>query len=122
MPPRGGRFFAGLEGDRAWCLPAGEAHQRFSYERDREILGELDGAPPAVREEAPPAPPARAEPEATEAPRADGRRNPPPEYLYARKWRIFAGAVVGLFLALVDITIVNITIPTPQPQPPAGVG
>jgi EmrB/QacA subfamily drug resistance transporter len=40
------------------------------------------------------------------------RRNPPPEELYARKWRIWAVAMVGLFMALIDITIVNITIPT----------
>ena len=40
------------------------------------------------------------------------RRNPPAEELYARKWRIWAVAMVGLFMALIDITIVNITIPT----------
>ncbi|TMM09049.1 MAG: DHA2 family efflux MFS transporter permease subunit [Actinobacteria bacterium] len=121
MTPLGGRFLPDQEVDRLEWLPAGAAQQRLSYERDREILGELDGAPPAVREEAPPAPPARAEPEAAEAPRADGRRNPPPEYLYARKWRIFAVTMVGLFMALIDITIVNITIPTLQRKLHAGV-
>src|SRR3712207_5637958 len=40
------------------------------------------------------------------------RRNPPAEELYARKWRIWTVAMVGLFMALIDITIVNITIPT----------
>ena len=40
------------------------------------------------------------------------RRNPPPEELYARKWRIWVVAMVGLFMALIDITIVNIAIPT----------
>jgi EmrB/QacA subfamily drug resistance transporter len=40
------------------------------------------------------------------------RQNPPAEELYARKWRIWTVAMVGLFMALIDITIVNITIPT----------
>jgi EmrB/QacA subfamily drug resistance transporter len=40
------------------------------------------------------------------------RRNPPAEELYARKWKIWAVAMTGLFMALLDITIVNITIPT----------
>jgi EmrB/QacA subfamily drug resistance transporter len=40
------------------------------------------------------------------------RTNPPAEELYARKWKIWAVAMVGLFMALIDITIVNITIPT----------
>ena len=44
------------------------------------------------------------------------RRNPPAEELYARKWRIWAVAMVGLFMALIDITIVNITIPTLQTE------
>src|SRR4051794_17640978 len=42
------------------------------------------------------------------------RRNPPSEDLYARKWPIFAVTMVGLFMALIDVTIVNITIPTLQ--------
>jgi len=42
------------------------------------------------------------------------RRNPPAEELYARRWRIFAVTMVGLFMALIDVTIVNITIPTLQ--------
>jgi EmrB/QacA subfamily drug resistance transporter len=49
------------------------------------------------------------------------RRNPPVEELYARKWRIWAVAMVGLFMALIDITIVNITIPTLEEELDAGV-
>jgi EmrB/QacA subfamily drug resistance transporter len=40
------------------------------------------------------------------------RRNPPAEELYARKWRIWTVAMVGIFMALIDVTIVNISIPT----------
>jgi EmrB/QacA subfamily drug resistance transporter len=39
------------------------------------------------------------------------RSNPPAEELYARRWRIFAVTVSGLFMALIDVTIVNISIP-----------
>jgi EmrB/QacA subfamily drug resistance transporter len=42
------------------------------------------------------------------------RRNPPAEELYARKWSIFGVTMIGLFMALIDVTIVNITIPTLQ--------
>jgi EmrB/QacA subfamily drug resistance transporter len=42
------------------------------------------------------------------------RRNPPAEELYARKWPIFAVTMIGLFMALIDVTIVNITIPELQ--------
>jgi EmrB/QacA subfamily drug resistance transporter len=42
------------------------------------------------------------------------RRNPPSEELYARKWPIFGVTMIGLFMALIDVTIVNITIPTLQ--------
>jgi EmrB/QacA subfamily drug resistance transporter len=49
------------------------------------------------------------------------RRNPPLEELYEHKWRIFAVAMTGLFMALIDITIVNITIPTLQRELDAGV-
>jgi EmrB/QacA subfamily drug resistance transporter len=42
------------------------------------------------------------------------RRNPPSEELYARKWQIFGVTMIGLFMALIDVTIVNITIPTLQ--------
>jgi len=37
--------------------------------------------------------------------------NPPAEELYANKWRIWGVVMIGLFMALIDITIVNITIP-----------
>jgi EmrB/QacA subfamily drug resistance transporter len=42
------------------------------------------------------------------------RVNPPAEELYARKWLIFGVTMIGLFMALIDVTIVNITIPTLQ--------
>jgi EmrB/QacA subfamily drug resistance transporter len=37
--------------------------------------------------------------------------NPPIEEIYARRWRIWGVVMIGLFMALIDITIVNITIP-----------
>src|SRR5918997_14142 len=40
------------------------------------------------------------------------RVNPTAEELQERKWPIFAVTMVGLFMALVDVTIVNIAIPT----------
>src|SRR4051812_45914501 len=49
------------------------------------------------------------------------RRNPPAEELYARKWPIFAVTMVGLFMALIDVTIVNITVPTLQRELDANV-
>ena len=42
------------------------------------------------------------------------RRNPPAELLHARKWPIFGVTMIGLFMALIDVTIVNITIPELQ--------
>jgi EmrB/QacA subfamily drug resistance transporter len=41
-------------------------------------------------------------------------RNPPAELLYAQRWRIWAVVMIGLFMALIDVTIVNITIPELQ--------
>ncbi len=38
-------------------------------------------------------------------------QNPPPEQLYAHRWQIWGVVMIGLFMALIDITIVNITIP-----------
>jgi EmrB/QacA subfamily drug resistance transporter len=38
-------------------------------------------------------------------------RNPPIEEIYARRWQIWGVVMIGLFMALIDITIVNITIP-----------
>jgi EmrB/QacA subfamily drug resistance transporter len=43
---------------------------------------------------------------------AGERVNPPVEELYARKWLIFGVTMIGLFMALIDVTIVNISIPT----------
>jgi EmrB/QacA subfamily drug resistance transporter len=40
--------------------------------------------------------------------------NPPAEYLYEHRWRIWGVVMVGLFMALIDVTIVNITIPQLQ--------
>jgi EmrB/QacA subfamily drug resistance transporter len=40
--------------------------------------------------------------------------NPPAEQLYANRWRIWGVVMIGLFMALIDITIVNITIPQLQ--------
>lgn len=42
------------------------------------------------------------------------RVNPPADELYARKWPIFAVTMIGLFMALIDVTIVNISIPELQ--------
>jgi EmrB/QacA subfamily drug resistance transporter len=42
------------------------------------------------------------------------RTNPPQEEIYARKWRIWGVVMIGLFMALIDITIVNISIPQLQ--------
>ena len=40
--------------------------------------------------------------------------SPPLEYLYARRWRIWGVVMIGLFMALIDVTIVNISIPQLQ--------
>ena len=42
------------------------------------------------------------------------RVNPPPEELYARKWRIFGVMMIGWAMALLDVSIVNITVPELQ--------
>jgi EmrB/QacA subfamily drug resistance transporter len=49
------------------------------------------------------------------------RVNPPAEQLYARKWAIFGVTMIGLFMALIDVTIVNISIPQLQRDLDAGV-
>jgi EmrB/QacA subfamily drug resistance transporter len=38
-------------------------------------------------------------------------QNPPIEELYANRWRIWGVVMIGLFMALIDVTIVNISIP-----------
>jgi EmrB/QacA subfamily drug resistance transporter len=45
---------------------------------------------------------------------SSSRTNPPAEELYARRWRIFAVTMTGLFMSLIDVTIVNIALPTLQ--------
>ena len=40
--------------------------------------------------------------------------NPPIEELYANRWRIWGVVMIGLFMALIDVTIVNISIPQLQ--------
>jgi EmrB/QacA subfamily drug resistance transporter len=40
--------------------------------------------------------------------------NPPPEFLYARKWKIFGVMMIGWAMSLIDISIVNIAIPDIQ--------
>jgi EmrB/QacA subfamily drug resistance transporter len=42
---------------------------------------------------------------------AKERRNPPTEWLYAHRNRIFAVMMIGWFMSLMDVSIVNITIP-----------
>jgi len=120
MTPVGGRFLPDHEVDEIEWLPPHEALARLSYDRDREVLAALDGAAPAAATA--PSSTAVADQVPTDAPAAmQGRRNPDPEYLYARKWKIFAVTMVGLFMALIDVTIVNITIPTLQRKLHAGV-
>jgi EmrB/QacA subfamily drug resistance transporter len=41
-------------------------------------------------------------------------QNPPVEELYANRWRIWGVVMIGLFMALIDVTIVNISIPQLQ--------
>ena len=40
--------------------------------------------------------------------------SPSLEYLHANKWRIWGVVMIGLFMALIDVTIVNISIPQLQ--------
>jgi EmrB/QacA subfamily drug resistance transporter len=53
--------------------------------------------------------------QAAEQPRAE-RVNPPPEFLYANKWRIFGVMMIGWAMSLLDISIVNISIPELQDE------
>jgi EmrB/QacA subfamily drug resistance transporter len=46
----------------------------------------------------------------------DERKNPPAEFLYANKWRIFGVMMIGWAMSLLDVSIVNITIPTLQDE------
>jgi EmrB/QacA subfamily drug resistance transporter len=47
--------------------------------------------------------------------------DPPADYLYANKWRIWGVVMIGLFMALIDVTIVNISIPQLQQDLDASV-
>jgi EmrB/QacA subfamily drug resistance transporter len=47
--------------------------------------------------------------------------NPPAEELYANRWRIWGVVMIGLFMALIDVTIVNISIPQLQEDLDASV-
>jgi EmrB/QacA subfamily drug resistance transporter len=51
----------------------------------------------------------------TEAARPE-RVNPPAEFLYSNKWRIFGVMMIGWAMALLDISIVNISIPELQDE------
>jgi EmrB/QacA subfamily drug resistance transporter len=42
------------------------------------------------------------------------RENPPPERLYALKWRIFGVMMIGWAMSLLDVSIVNVAIPELQ--------
>jgi EmrB/QacA subfamily drug resistance transporter len=44
------------------------------------------------------------------------RVNPPSEFLYANKWRIFGVMMIGWAMSLLDISIVNISIPELQDE------
>ncbi len=46
----------------------------------------------------------------TEASSPAARSNPPPEYLYARKWPIFGVMMIGWFMSLLDVQVVNVAI------------
>jgi MFS family permease len=41
-------------------------------------------------------------------------QSPPMEYLHANRWKIWGVVMIGLFMALIDVTIVNISIPQLQ--------
>jgi len=44
------------------------------------------------------------------------RHNPPAEFLYEHKWRIFGVMMIGWAMALLDVSIVNISIPELQDE------
>src|SRR3982751_4502142 len=48
-------------------------------------------------------------------------QSPPLEDLYAHRWKIWGVVMIGLFMALIDVTIVNISIPQLQRDLDAGV-
>ena len=97
MTPLRGDFTPNHEVDELRWLSVDEARHRLSYDFDRELMNQLGGA------------------------RDDGRVNPPRYELYRRKWSIFAVTMVGLFMALIDVTIVNVSIPTLIRQEHTGI-
>ena len=44
------------------------------------------------------------------------RKNPPAEFLYENKWRIFGVMMIGWAMSLLDVSIVNISIPELEDQ------
>jgi EmrB/QacA subfamily drug resistance transporter len=44
------------------------------------------------------------------------RKNPPTEFLYANKWRIFGVMMIGWAMSLLDVSIVNVSIPELQDE------
>jgi EmrB/QacA subfamily drug resistance transporter len=50
------------------------------------------------------------------------RENPPAEFLYANKWRIFGVMMIGWAMSLLDVSIVNISIPELQDEMSTDVG
>jgi EmrB/QacA subfamily drug resistance transporter len=87
MMPLHGDFTPNREVDELRWLDLDQARKQLSNEFDRDLVGQLDVE-------------------------KDGRRNPPRYELYRRKWPIFAVTMVGLFMALIDVTIVNVSLPT----------
>jgi EmrB/QacA subfamily drug resistance transporter len=50
------------------------------------------------------------------------RHNPPAEFLYENKWRIFGVMMIGWAMSLLDISIVNISIPELQDEMSTDIG
>jgi EmrB/QacA subfamily drug resistance transporter len=50
------------------------------------------------------------------------RENPPTEFLYENKWRIFGVMMIGWAMSLLDISIVNISIPELQDEMSTDIG
>jgi hypothetical protein len=50
------------------------------------------------------------------------RENPPAEFLYENKWRIFGVMMIGWAMSLLDVSIVNISIPELQDEMSTDIG
>jgi EmrB/QacA subfamily drug resistance transporter len=50
------------------------------------------------------------------------RKNPPAEFLYANKWRIFGVMMIGWAMSLLDVSIVNVSIPELQDEMSTDIG